>query len=308
MKTLTNAAFQQARNYIFTQGRPLDQQLFTYHFADGDAAAVLSELARFQNDDGGFGNALEPDVRTPASSAVATQVAFNILREVDAPSNTPIVQRAVQYLLESFDTARQVWPIVPAAVEDAPHAWWWNYADIERNFGGFIINPRAALVGFLHRYADLVPPDFLSTITDSVLAHLETMPDDIKMFDFFCYMALAGSSNLPTTAHAQIRTKLLCAIPQLVETDPSKWIDYVVTPLEIAPNPGAMLADAVDRTAIDANLDYLIDTQLADGAWPIPWSWADNYPEAWAQAERDWKGHHIVRDLCVLQAYSRIEV
>ena len=41
---------------------------------------------RFQNDDGGFGRALEPDFRLPASSAIATAVGFQYLREAGVAS------------------------------------------------------------------------------------------------------------------------------------------------------------------------------------------------------------------------------
>jgi len=304
--TLTQQAFRQARSYIYEQGRALDARLFDFHFADGSAQSVLSELARYQNDDGGFGHGLEPDVRTPASSAVATQQAFDMVRAVGADASEPLVQRAVRYLLDTFDDDRGVWPIVPPQVEDAPHAPWWTYANSAENFGGFLVNPRAALVGHLHSYAALVPSDLLDDLRHTVVTHLDPMPDEMGMFDFFCYLTLAEAENMPAADRARVVAKLKRAAPRSVEMDPSRWDAYVLMPLDVAPAPDALLADAIPSDAIQANLDRLIDTQLADGSWPIPWSWSVIDEDAWAQAEREWKGHLAVAHLCTLRAFDRL--
>ena len=62
MKQLTIQQFEKAAEFVKSQARPLDQALFAYHFegrqADRQAGAVIAELKRFQNGDGGSGNAL----------------------------------------------------------------------------------------------------------------------------------------------------------------------------------------------------------------------------------------------------------
>ena len=62
MKQLSHEAFDRARQFLKTQARPLDRALFEYRFEDGPIEPVIEELARFQNDDGGFGNGLELDI------------------------------------------------------------------------------------------------------------------------------------------------------------------------------------------------------------------------------------------------------
>ena len=76
MKKLTQLAFQRAKNFIMDHGRALDQRRFEFHFEDGSADAVLAALTPYQNDDGGFAHSLEPDIRTPFSSAIVTTVGF----------------------------------------------------------------------------------------------------------------------------------------------------------------------------------------------------------------------------------------
>lgn len=82
MKQLRHESFDQARHFIKTQARPLDRALFEHRFEGAPAETVLSQLALFQNADGGFGRALEPDLRTPSSSALATGIGLRLLKEL----------------------------------------------------------------------------------------------------------------------------------------------------------------------------------------------------------------------------------
>ena len=113
MNKLTPLQWRAARDYLLQQARPLEAARYRYHFEGATAEAVLAALAVFQNPDGGFGHALEPDLRTPASSVLATSVAFQVMAEVDAPADHPLVQGALAYLLASFDSAAHRRPIIP---------------------------------------------------------------------------------------------------------------------------------------------------------------------------------------------------
>ena len=60
-----------ARTFIAAHGRLLDRSRFAM-LVDGEPAEpVLRALAAYANDDGGFGRALEPDIRDPASQPIA---------------------------------------------------------------------------------------------------------------------------------------------------------------------------------------------------------------------------------------------
>ena len=200
MKLLTSDSFKKARTFVMEQGRELERRLLSYYFDDGTPTAVLDELASYQNQDGGFGNGLEPDLQLPDSSVITTTIGLRILREVKATSSDEIVRKAIQYLLAEYNSTQSRWPIVPQAVDEYPHAPWWNFAKTADTFGNFLANPRAEVVGYLHEYHELVPTDLTKQLTVEVIEHIRTLPDEMNMYDFICYVHLVETANLPQSS------------------------------------------------------------------------------------------------------------
>ena len=177
MKTLSIEAYTRAGDYINTKARPLEHALFVFHFEGGAVDDVLTSLAPFQNEDGGFGEALEPDLRSPSSSAEASGIGLSLLKELSVPSDHPIVQRVVQYLLSTINQETNTWRVAPLDVNEYPHAPWWHDegGSLARTFDGYRVIPRAKIVGLLHHYADLVPEEWLSNITKQTVSDIETI-------------------------------------------------------------------------------------------------------------------------------------
>ena len=61
MKTLTEEMQCRIRRWIERNARPLEWALYRQKFENGSESAVLEALSAYQNPDGGFGYALEPD-------------------------------------------------------------------------------------------------------------------------------------------------------------------------------------------------------------------------------------------------------
>ena len=58
---------EKGENFIWENARLLERAIFSYHFYSGSDIRILEILKTYQNEDGGFGHALEPDLRTPDS-------------------------------------------------------------------------------------------------------------------------------------------------------------------------------------------------------------------------------------------------
>ena len=313
MKRLTQAAFQRARAFVVDQGRELDHRRFEFHFEAGSADAVVAALASYQNDDGGFGHGLEPDLRTPTSSAIATTVAFQIVREIRAPfpifreirapADHALVRKGIEYLLATYDESRQVWPIVPPEVNEAPHAPWWNYEKSAETFGQFLVNPRAEILGYLHDFSDGVPMRLLKILTEAVLEHLDSLPDEMKMEDILPFIRLAETKALPN--RDRVWEKLVRAAAHSVVRDPEQWESYALKPLWLVSSPESPPAAGLAHE-VEMNLDFEVEQQGEDGSWSPTWTWYGQYPEAWEQAKREWQARITVDTLKALRDFGRL--
>lgn len=307
MKMLSREAFDRAAAYLRTRARPLEQALFAHSFERGGRTPILAALVPYQNDDGGFGHALEPDMRAPASTVLATTIALAILRRIGATEETSGLPAALVYLIDQYDAESDRWPIISSGVAGAPHAPWWDYEESETNFRGFWANPRASVVGYLWQYRKLVPSPFVEGALRAAAADLLTYAQHMEMHDLMCYLDLLETHDLPGEMRQNMIDKLRRVVARSVVLDPAAWDDYNLKPLTAIRSPESELATAIDPALIDANLDYLIDTQEADGTWGPAWSWDFVDAGAWAAAAAEWRGVLTLRNLETLRAFGRLE-
>lgn len=91
--TVNNISFEKARTFIYRNARPLDIARCQYYFEGGSKEAVLTALSFYQNEDGGFGHALDLDAWNPNSTPIQTWAASEILREINFTDNAhPIIK------------------------------------------------------------------------------------------------------------------------------------------------------------------------------------------------------------------------
>ena len=109
-----------ARDFVLRNARLFDRHRFAWRFEEGSAAAVIAALRPYQNADGGFGNALEPDLRCSASQPVPVEHALLILDEIDG-FEREIVHRCCDWLT-TITTEEGGVPFVLPSLEEGPHA------------------------------------------------------------------------------------------------------------------------------------------------------------------------------------------
>jgi len=310
MKRLSREAFDRARRFLKTQARPLDRAIFEHRFEGGSAESVIAGLAHFQNEDGGFGRALEPDLRTPGSSALATGIGLRTLKELQCAADHPMVRRAVRYLLSTFDDQAGVWRVVPHDTNSFPHAPWWHDEDdsLASLFDGFRIIPRAEIVGLLHHYSALVPAGWLDDVTGNTVNDIEnTEPLGTGGGDDLVYaLSLAETEELPPAFKRRLVKRVRTAASTAVSRDPQEWGSYCIAPLKVAPSPRSIVADLL-WDDLQAHLDDQIDHQTPEGTWEPTWTWGEFYPDVWQQARLEWRGHLTLNTLTALHAFGRIK-
>src|SRR4030095_1696105 len=79
---MSTGILESAETFIWNNARLLERHLFSFLFKGGAGQNIIAALSAYQNEDGGFGNALEPDKRTPSSQPIDQEFALRILDEV----------------------------------------------------------------------------------------------------------------------------------------------------------------------------------------------------------------------------------
>lgn len=304
---LAAESFARARTFMREAARPLERALFAHAFEGGDAAAVCEALAAFRNDDGGFGRALEPDLRMPGSSVLATAKALCVLARIGAPGDDPLVSGGIDWLVRAFDPALGAWRSVPQDAEAWPHAdhWKWAlHADGKRWPVGVL--PRAEIVACLHVWPHLVPTALREDQTRRLVAAIEAAdvsigPDALVRCEIF-----VRTPQAPPAARDAVAARMRALGVEMVCRDAEQWGSYVAKPLKLAPLPDSILAQAL-AADVARNLDYEIGRQDADGSWAPYWSWRGAFPDVWPVAEREWCGELTLETLESLRAFARIE-
>jgi len=301
--TLSRTRFEAARQFVSTHGRALDAALLAKSRGHGSAEAVMVALIAFQNPDGGFGHGLEPDMRSPASTAIATSIGLRLLARVGAPVRHPTVVGAIDWLEGMLDRENGVWPIVGKDVGLAPHAPWWGWSeDLAASWNGFRFNPTAEILAHLYRYRAATP----AAVFESAEAGLRRTLAEVDVldgaYDLKCAIRLAEADSLPSDLAESLDALVRRSI---AAHDPA---DEHASPFDAAAIPSSPFADLVDNR-IESSLTALIDGQTEDGGWTwnSEWAWGFVDKKAWADAERDWRGWITREALETLLAYGRVD-
>ena len=300
---LTPESFSRAREFLSQNARPIERALYRFHFENAPASEVRTALAAFQNEDGGFGHALEPDFWLPASSAIATSLGFQYLRDAGVPARDPMVRAAARWTQAAFERTLDRWPAVPHAVNDWPHAPWWTWT--EPGNPGFTANPGVEFVAHLWRYREAVDPAFLSEITARAQELIARLPAQPEMHDLICIIRLAETPSVPANLRNQAANCVRRAGPAIVAREPQAWAGYGVKPLMLAPRANSLLAPLL-RDAVAANLEFEINRQDTDGSWAPNWNWSGLFAADWPKAEREWKGVLTLQVLLTLRSYGSL--
>ncbi len=281
--------FDLARTFIYTHARLLERQLFAALFESGSTIAVKTALRAYQNADGGFGNALESDLRTPASQSLAVERAFTILDLING-FDDPMVSLACDWL-DTITTPQGGVPFALPSLEGYPHTPWMSADDANAQ-----VNPTAALCGKLLKHRIQHPwVERASAFCWQAIPQLETgsFHDIQPAIEFLEH---ASSRHAQADAELQ-RFRAVVARPGVVAFDPYA-AGYVKFPLDWAPTPSSYLRGVFDDATIAVHLDALAKRQQADGGWPINWQALS------PAAEAEWRGWKTIEALLTLKAYA----
>jgi hypothetical protein len=278
-----------AARFLAANARVLDRRRFERLFAGGDPRPVRDAVAAFRNSDGGFGHALEPDGRMPASQPAAVVMALETLDEADA-WDEELVAGACEWLAANAPDEGGA-SFVEPTIEGWPRAPWWELEE------GASLYTTGKIAATLH--ARGVDHAWLDGATGLLWRRIDEL-DDPGPYAF--RGVLSFLEHVPDRSRAEQaleRVRRLLLDRDLVALDPNAEGE-VHTPLDFAPYPDSIARRLFDEATIEAHLDHLATSQADDGGWTFNWP-------AWSPvAASEWRGSRTVTHLRTLRANGRL--
>lgn len=305
---ITLNTLEKAKTFIYRNARPLDLTRWQYHFENGSKQAVLNALSYYQNEDGGFGHALEADSWNPNSSPIQTWTATEILREIDFNDKThSIIKGILKYLASGKNFDGELWHSEIVSNNDYPHAPWWH-ADVD-NADSY--NPTACLAGFIIRFADknsdlyklgcrIAKEAFFANDKKGLSNDMHAVRLYIRLLEYCEEAQVTDVIDL-----AELKNRLREIIPCSLTQNIAEWeTSYICKPSQFFNSKNSIFYRDNKKIA-EYECEFIIRKQQEDGAWPIPWGW-DAYSDEWAISKKWWQGNGVIANLLYLKGLGKL--
>lgn len=279
-----------AQRYVLANARLLDRHRLGVLVGRSPVSAVIEALRPYRNPDGGFGHALEPDVRAPESEPTSTLQALEILAEV-GELDDPMVTDAAAWVASIAETDGGIPFTMPTAAAH-PHAPWMVPSDggSHLTFGLAAALWKAGSGG-----------DWLDRATLWCWDRLRR-PEELS--GYWVRFALAFLDRVPDQERAGAAIE---GLRPLIGADgslpvPGGTEDERLTPLALSERPGARSRALFADDQVQADLDRLEQGQQEDGGWTFDWL-------AWSLGQSvEWRGAMTLLALRSLDAHGRIDL
>jgi hypothetical protein len=277
-----------AERFIHANARLIDRHRAAALLHGASPAPVLQTLRAYRNADGGFGHALEPDVRGPYSEPASTSHALEILIQIGRLEDA-MVADAATWIATIADADGGI-PFVLPATADYPHAPW-----MVPSHGGSHLT--FALVAQLCETR--CKAAWLARGTEWCWAKLESSEvlDGYWVKFALEFLDHVADSKRADAAIDRFRRKLgedgSIPVPDGIEGERLK-------PLDLSPRPGLRSRALFSAGMMEADLDRLEHEQQADGGWEIDFL-------KWSPGQAvEWRGMSTLRALTILAAHERV--
>ncbi|ADB48718.1 hypothetical protein [Conexibacter woesei] len=287
-----------AETFMATHARLLDRRRLAVLLGQEEPAGLLAALSAYRNPDGGFGWALEADLRSPSSQPAGALHAFEVLEEA-APATSPMGAALCDWLATATLPGGGL-PFSVAGAAGPGTARWWAGADP----GVPSLHITAAVAGHALRAAAHDPTvaahPWLAQVTDWTLERIaaQEQPGHAYELKYTLQFLDAALGARPEAEGLMERTAAF--VPASGELAVAGGVEgEKLRSLEIAPLPDRPLRRLMPAAAIARQLDELEARQQPDGGWTV------DFPSSSVAAALEWRGVATVLALITLRANQR---
>ena len=284
------SVLERAGDFIWRNARLLERAVFASQFLGASADQVRDVVRACRNPDGGFGHALEADIRDPSSQPLHIEVGLRALQQAGV-RDAELAEGACAFLAAIAHDDGTI-PIGLPAMLDYPRAAHWNSLDASDG----PLNPTGALVGLLQWQG--VQHPWLERAAAWCWQRLEEpITEAHTLRCALTFLRFAPDRERAEAVAAKVAAQAFGA--RWFNAEPGTD-SYGLTPLQLAPAPDAPGRFVFSDALISAHLDDLCAHQQQDGGWPIAWE------APGPGAAMDWRGMMTLEALTTLRAYGRI--
>ncbi|OXM16299.1 prenyltransferase/squalene oxidase repeat-containing protein [Paenibacillus herberti] len=285
-----------AKPFIYNNARLLDRRKYEFYFEGGSKERVIEALRAYQNPDGGFGNALEPDIRCPNSQPVPIEMALMVMDQMD-DFDPRMIDGVIRYLKE-ITLPDGGFPFVFRSASEYPHAPWWAAQQDDQPS----INPTGRILGLLYKQktrTDIFQEGwFLKNV-----AYVWSVVENTQPHGY--HDAVHWISFLQHTPEQERAGKIWLIFDEwvnrsrIIERNP-KAEGYVHKVLDWAPTRDSYMSKFMTDADFAEHVQVLIRDQQEDGGWSINW------PAVSSGGEAEWRGSITIDRLLTLRSFGMI--
>jgi len=311
MKKMILETYMDIDKWIMQNARQLEISLWKYFFKDGSQSEVLSVLALYQNEDGGFGQALEPDNWNPHSTPSTTLFALNILKSIGYfDMSHKIYQGIIKYLSSGNDLNEYGWMFSSPSNDDFPHAPWWGHNEEANKIES--VGVTAELSAFILRYVESqsniyqMAMNFGRKLIDRMMN--EDSHGDMGISGYIALVDTITELKLKDFNYDGMAKRIRVLVTKGIEHDVSKWKYYGYRPSNYIESPESIYY-STNKDIVNVELEYLIETKPEKDVWPITWTWFDNnekYSKEFAVSEVWWKSIKAIEKMRFIKEFGRL--
>jgi hypothetical protein len=281
---------QAAQDFIYNHARLLERHRLAFLLGEAGPEPVVQTLRAYRNPDGGFGNAMEPDMRAPVSQPVGVHTALEILHEVGA-NDDHLTAGAADWLTTITRDDGGIPFCLPSAL-DYPRNPVWQPADASSLIQTSANAAALHTLGVEHPWLDRADAYLWQQIEQLDLATAEANVG--AGYDVRFAMTFLNATPDADRANAALDA-MAPHLHRFVASEPDAGGD-VQTPLDVAPWPDSRARRLFDDGQIEAHLDALGEAQHPDGGWMFGW-------DQWnPTATAEWRGVLTILSLRLLRA------
>lgn len=302
MEKLKKQQFMAMEKWIYENARPLEIAKWNLLWDKGSKDEVIKDMLKYQNADGGFGNAFESDMLLPKSSAIASTEAIFTTFSFDLDVTDKWFLDLLDYFMKTKQKTPSYWEAVPKEVADYPRAPWWNYSpDTE-----FSPNPCAVVAAAMLLYGNNEQKALGNEIADKCVSLLKS-DKAVGDHDIYCIQKLfialekTDSALLDEETYKAMSRRIL----RNVCLKPEEYMNYVAQPLDFIDSTESPWYNLI-KEHIPMNIDFWISNINDEGVWTPNFSWGVNTLES-RNATKNWKGYMAVKRVRILKNFGAIE-